>query len=136
MNYLNLDEIKSLLGSLKRIDHENYDYDQFEHLKINNFIVSLWAGKHSFSYPRQRLESILNYELVHLNILSCNELGVTAMLCPKKDYRLCYFDWINYFSSNIINSNNPSYIGSNVPISTVCQIVKDLYKVSLLKTFF
>ena len=138
MNYLDLNDIKDLLASLKKVpDIETELNDQFNTIKINNFKLHLSAGRHSFSSPRQDFNSILDYDAIQLCITDHNEAGILSMVKPGKDPRLSYFKWISYFTRDLTSNNiTYSYIGSNIPINTTCQIIKDLYKVSQLKTFF
>jgi hypothetical protein len=136
MNFLNLNEVKECLSALNRVQ-DNLFADNFESLKINNFKIEFRAGQHSFCYPRQKLKCIIDYESIQISISDYNEAGIISMIRPLKDNRLSYFSWANCFSFKTNRQLvQASYIGCNIPISTACQIVKDLYKVSQLKTFF
>jgi hypothetical protein len=142
MNYSNLSEIEALVKSLPRqysfTDNPLMFDGGFKPIVIDNFEIYLFASKSSYCLPHETLDSLSDYDSVQVHIEeTLTKQEQKSLILPYTDERFSYFEWKNYFY--YVNSGNRrqvSYIGSRVPLKVVYQIVKDINKLSKLRTFF
>jgi hypothetical protein len=132
MNFLNLTDIKQHLGTLKRFEGAA----PFNHICFNGFEICFYAGPKAFCEPIALYDNLLHYETIQIHIAE-NIKEADEVIAPSIDNRFQNFDWCKYFKydNGKIKDKN-SYMGSNIPLNEVCQLIKDVYKVSRLKIFF
>ena len=141
MNYLNPTEIKQHLGTLKRF---YYGSGYFDPLMINGFVITIYGGPKAFCIPLDCFDNILYYHKVQLHITERTKDNQDLPLAikeesisPTKDNRFSSFAWTEYFTyADEAGKIQPSHIGCKIPLDQVCQIIKDVYKLSRLKIFF
>jgi hypothetical protein len=142
MNYSNLSEIEELVKSLPRqpsfTDAPILFEGGFKPIIIDSFEIHLFASKSSYCLPHETLDSLSEYDSVQVHIEeTLAKQEQKSLILPYTDERFSYFEWKNYFYyDNGGNRRQGSYIGSRVPLKVVYQIVKDINKLSKLRTFF
>jgi len=142
MNYSNLSEIEDLVYSLPRqpVFSDDFTLAQgaFQPIIIDSFEIYLCASEYNNCSPRDFFDSLRLYDTVqvhiHEKILKEDQITI---ITPSIDERFKFFEWKKYFSyEDSGNRTHPSYIGSRVPLKTIFQIVKDINKLTHLRTFF
>ena len=132
MNYNNIAEIYNLLSESSRQDSFG---DVFESIHFNGFNIQISAGDRSFSSPSRRYSQLIHYDGVQVEIREAIR-DEEHSICPEQDERFKNFDWSVYFSFIDANGNHKSsYIGT-VPLHTVCEVIRSIYKVSRMKMFY
>jgi hypothetical protein len=136
MNYLDLSEIRQHLGTLKRLTPDDLAICDFEHIKFNGFEIGFYAGGGDASEPQNNFDNLLHYKTIQIGLFeTIKESDHTIQ--PMTDERFRGFLWSSYF---IFIDNKglvqPSYMGFKIPLNDVCQLIKDVYKVSRLKMFY
>ena len=135
MNYLNLPDIKQYLGTLERAYVEN-NTSYFNKISFNHFDIEFYAGSGALCEPHVNLDQLIFYKKLQLSLYETIRDEVHA-ISPGTDNRFSGFSWANYFSYyNSKGILKGSYMGDKIPIAEVCQLIRDVYKVSRLKIFF
>lgn len=133
INYLDLDQINSLLSDLKK---EGWHTNQFNNIVISNFIISISGGTGAFSDPKEFLSNFYNYKKLEVELIEFTNHS-NRIIKPLEDDRFKNFSWTNYFHYlNINDKFQPSSIGAYVPREIISIMIRDIYKVSKLKAFF
>jgi hypothetical protein len=140
MNLLDLSEIRRHLGTIQRCNDENSKQIFFNRIKFNGFEINFYAGPKAFCEPPSLLDSLLDYKKIQIGIdehMKGFDGGAEHTISPMIDERFHNFNWAQYFfysdSNGVIKS---SYMGNQIPLNDVCQLVKDVYKISRLKIFY
>jgi hypothetical protein len=131
MDFNSLEDIEKLVLSLTRMSEE--DIGRFEPINILNFKINLNAGEFCYCEPRKNLNSLKDYNYIEVEICEISREGNLILLSPNDDNRFSHFNWIKYFN---YGNDRPSYIGNNVPLNVVFQIIKDINRITKLQTFF
>ena len=136
MNYLNLIDIREHLGTLKRSSSIDNKSGYFEKVFFNHFNIELHASNVSLCEPRDNYDCLLHYQKIQLALYEDIREQEHA-ISPCIDTRFSGFDWTKYFVYyNSKGIKKPSYMGEYVPVAEVCQLIRDVYKVSRLKIFY
>lgn len=134
MNYLNLEEVKDLVSNLSRGKDTGFELveSSFNSIKINNFEVVCIAGPTTNSIPKDLYPSIDDYTEISVIIAEFNtKTNKFDLVKPCQDERFSYFNWTIYFKYKF-----GSYMGVYIPKAVIYQIIKDIYKISNLMSFF
>lgn len=136
MELLDLVKIKQLLGSLERSVVENNIGCYFNCLVFNGFEICFYAGTKAFCEPKVSYDTLLHYKTIQLDIIEVVK-GFNDVVQPGSDNRFKNFSWCKYFTHlDNKGKDKNSYMGCNIPLDEVCQLIKDVYKISRLKIFF
>lgn len=141
MDFSSIKRIKEQLSSLEKIsDDEALIKGEFTPIDCDLFIVRLAGGAECFCKPRcGYYTNVTDYTHIQVMIQekSRQESDLIVMIQPASDDRFKGFAWANYFHySDFQGKINNSYIGSNVPLGEIPQLIKDIYKINKLKIFF
>jgi hypothetical protein len=135
MNFLNLSDIRKHLGTLEREYVEN-NASYFNKVSFNHFDMEFYAGNGALSEPHVDLGNLTYYKKLQLSLYE-NIRDQAHAISPGMDDRFSGFDWAKYFVYyNSKGIQKTSYMGDRIPMSEVCQLIRDVYKVSRLKIFF
>jgi hypothetical protein len=137
MDYLNLKNIEAHLHSLTKVSNEeSLLFGEFVPINCGTFTVHLSAGKSSLSNPQLELNNVLYYDSVQIMIRESVKDQLLD-ICPLSDDRFKGFDWAKHFTYvSRLGNVLPSYMGAYVPKQDVLQLIREVYRVSRLRTFF
>ena len=132
MNYLNLIDIREHLGTLKRTEPVGY----FEKVSLNHFNIAFYANNSALCEPRANYNCLLHYQKIQVALYE-DIRDLESAISPCLDARFSGFDWTKYFVYyNSKGIEKPSYMGEKIPVAEVCQLIRDVFKVSRLKIFY
>jgi hypothetical protein len=132
IDWLDLAQIRQLLGTLERYQRRS---PAFKEVKVEYFEVGIIADVNSYSKPNLSLDNVLHYDKVQICL--CEQVKQeTHALKPQTDPRLQGFAWARYFEYQDAKGKTlPSYMGREIPLAEVCQMIKDLYRVAKMQAF-
>lgn len=136
MNYSNLIDIREHLGTLKRSSSLENRNGYFNKVSFNYFNIEIHASNSSLCEPRVNYDCLLHYQKIQVAFYEDIREQEHA-ISPGADARFSGFDWAKYFAYyNSKGIEKASYMGDNIPVVEVCQLIRDIYKVSRLKIFY
>jgi hypothetical protein len=137
-NPLDLSSIRQYLGTIQRNAESSSHF--FTRMEMNSFAIDLCAGDASLCEPLLYYDNLLYYQKiqVHLHEFTGPDSQYSILtIAPFHDSRFEKFSWAQYFT--YFDSSGKSYFsytGSFIPMNQVCQMLKDLYRISRLKSFY
>ena len=138
-NFLDISKIMAHLSVLERpsiFDRDSHQWIYFQPIYLNGFEVEIGAGIGSFSEPYSDLDKITYYKTVQVSVYEIIK-GEKTVIKPGVDERFRNFVWSKHFVHVDKNGNRKeSYIGDRVPLNEVCQMIREIYKISRLKLFY
>jgi hypothetical protein len=126
MDYSNLKDIEVMLANFKRQEWP-YDY-KFDLISFNGFSIHMCAGPGYYSLPNDYIECIVDYTAVQVHITEGD-----LLIRPLDDSRFAKFSWSKYFTPNYHAIKTGC--GERVPINVLCEIIRDVNRISKLKAF-
>src|SRR4029079_654706 len=99
--------------------------------------IRLCGGMFSHSFPRIESSLIDNFSHLQVLIEESDNQSLIKAIYPLTDLRFKNFSWAKYFCySDRSTRPHNSYMGNMIPIQEVYQLIREIYKVSCLKSFF
>lgn len=136
MNYLNLSDIREVLGTLKRLGSIENNASYFNKVSFNDFDIEFYVGNKALCEPHVIHDNLLHYQKVQIGLYE-NIREEECAIFPGSDSRFIGFDWIKYFFYyDTKGIEKLSYMGDRIPMAEACQLIRDVYKVSRLRIFY
>ena|SRR6202046_4731446 len=130
-SFNNLNDILAYLATIQRII--GHSYNRFEPISVGSFNVYVFAGPNfpGSAYPEDLLDRITMYERVSVGVWESTTdpyYDHERVVRFEQDRRFQKCDWISSF---IGMKGEFLSIAPWVPIEVLCQIVRDVHKVSV-----
>ena len=127
MNFSDLQDIRNKLKTLPRLNTNS-----FKHIMIEHFHINIYAGDWSNCFPKKILSNLIDYDEIEIDVFErINNDYVTFH--PTQDIRFKCFEWATYFT---FLEMAPKHTAGNLPINTFIIMIRDIYRVSQLKSFY